>query len=113
MRKKKETIFTKDVVVGIGIAVGIIGIYAAVGLYWWALFWSGVGAWLGFVEWLTWKKTGKTLSAQMGEKIRANPVEGYSLLLLLLAMALFLIWHFLDIANIEQLKEMITHGLQN
>jgi len=73
----------------------LIGLFAAVGLFWWSLLWVLIGASLALVEYIVWSKTGKTLSEQFGQLLQTKPNIGWLLLIFMSLGFVLLIWHFI------------------
>jgi hypothetical protein len=73
----------------------MIGLFAAVGLLWWSLLWVLIGASLALVEYLVWRKTGKTLSKQFSQLLRTKPDIGWLLLIVMSLCFILLIWHLI------------------
>jgi hypothetical protein len=62
---------------------------------WWSLLWALIGASLALVEYLVWRKTGKTLSEQFGQLLRTKPGIGRLLLIVMSLGFAALIWHLI------------------
>jgi hypothetical protein len=86
---------TREVAVFVCAFAFIIGLFAAVGLLWWSLLWVLIGASLALVEYLAWRKTGKTLSEQFGQLLRTKPDIGWLLLIVMSLGFILLIWHLI------------------
>jgi hypothetical protein len=95
MEEKKELKFSPEILSFIGAFILLIGAFVVASLYWWGLLWALLGLVLAFVEYLSWRKTGETLSEAFGRTLREKPVTGWSLLALMVAAFGALIWHLI------------------
>ncbi len=73
--------------------------FVAAGLYWWAIFWVSAALLLGFIEYLAWKYSGKTLSEQLGNTMRERPAIGWFLWGLIACGFIALLLHFIALAK--------------
>jgi hypothetical protein len=90
-----KEMLTREVAVFVCAFAFMIGFFAAVGLLWWSLLWALIGASLALVEYLVWRKTGKTLSEQFGQLLRTKPDTGWLLIIVMSLGFILLIWHLI------------------
>jgi hypothetical protein len=93
--EKEEFKLSAEILSFIGAFLLLVGAFAAASLYWWSLLWALFGLVLGFVEYLSWRKTGEALSEAFGRTLRERPLTGWSLLALMVAAVGALIWHLI------------------
>jgi phosphoglycerol transferase MdoB-like AlkP superfamily enzyme len=93
--EKEEFKLSPEILSFIGAFVLLVSAFVAASLYWWALLWVLFGLVLGFVEYLSWRKTGEALSEAFGRILREKPTTGWSLLALMIAAFGALIWHLI------------------
>jgi hypothetical protein len=93
--EKEELKLSPEILSFIGAFILLVGAFVAASLYWWALLWALIGLTLGFVEYLSWRKTGEALSEAFGRTLRERPLTGWSLLALMVAAFGALIWHLI------------------
>ena len=93
--EKEEFKLSPEILAFIGAFILLVSAFVAASLYWWALLWVLFGLVLGFVEYLSWRKTGEALSETFGRILREKPVTGWSLLALMVAAFGALIWHLI------------------
>ena len=92
---KEELKFSPEIVSFIAAFLLLIGAFLAASLFWWGILWALLGMILGLIEYLSWKKTGETLSEQFGKLLRERPTTGWSLLVLMITAFAALIWHLI------------------
>jgi hypothetical protein len=93
--EKEELKFSPEILSFIGAFALLVGAFVVASLYWWGLLWALLGLVLAFVEYLSWRKSGETLSEAFGRILREKPVTGWSLLALIIAAFGALIWHLI------------------